>query len=94
MLKWVGVVFVVVCVVLVLIVVFENGILCYLEIGVVVGLLFFKGIVVFIFISFVVLGFVYGCIVGMMKNDKDIIDVMFKSMGLMGLYIMLVFFVV
>lgn len=93
-LVWVGVLFFVVCGILVLIVVLESGILCYLEIGVVLGLLFLKGIVVFIFVIFVVLGFVYGKIIGIMKNDKDVINVMVKSMGVMGLYIILVFFVV
>lgn len=91
---WVGILFVIVCVILVFMVVLENGILCYLEIGEVVGFLFFKGIVVFIFIIFVIFGFVYGKVIKLMKNDKDVIDVMFKSMGVMGFYIMLVFFVV
>lgn len=92
--KWVGVLLLVVLLLFVWIIVFEDGILCNLEIGFVVYLLFLKGIVVFIFVIFGILGFVYGCVVGIMKNDKDVIDVMSKSMSLMGMYIVLVFFVV
>src|SRR5690606_19362664 len=51
-----------------------------------------KGIVVFIFITFAIPGYVYGKVVGTMKNDRDVIDAMSKSMGTMGLYIVLVFF--
>ena len=46
----------------------------------------------FIFITFAVPGFVYGRVVGTMRNDKDVINAMSKSMGAMGLYITLVFF--
>ena len=46
----------------------------------------------FIFITFAIPGFVYGRVAGTMKNDKDIINAMSKSMGSMGLYITLVFF--
>ncbi len=91
-LKWAGVAFVAVCAVLALTVVPENGILRHPETGAVAGSPFLKGIVAFIFISFAVPGFVYGRIAGTMKNDKDIIDAMSKSMGSMGLYITLVFF--
>lgn len=37
-------------------------------------------------------GFVYGRVVGSIKNDKDVINAMSKSMSSMGLYIVLVFF--
>jgi aminobenzoyl-glutamate transport protein len=53
---------------------------------------FFKGIVSFIFIFFVIPGFVYGRLTGSMKNDRDIIDGMAKSMSTLGLYIVIVFF--
>ncbi|MGT0150131.1 AbgT family transporter [Vibrio metschnikovii] len=42
--------------------------------------------------SFAVPGFVYGKVVGTMKNDRDVIDAMAKSMSPMGMYIVLVFF--
>ncbi|RDV25630.1 AbgT family transporter [Alteromonas aestuariivivens] len=91
-LKWAGVAFVTVCAVLALTIVPENGILRHPETGDVAGSPFLKGIVAFIFISFAVPGFVYGRVAGTMKNDRDIIDAMSKSMGAMGLYITLVFF--
>ncbi|GAB2684373.1 AbgT family transporter [Aliiglaciecola sp. 3_MG-2023] len=91
-LKMAGLSFVIVCALLALTVVPENGILRHPETGLVAGSPFLKGIVAFIFITFAVPGFVYGKIVGTMKNDKDIINAMSKSMGSMGLYITLVFF--
>ena len=42
--------------------------------------------------TFSIPGFVYGRVVGTMKNDKDVINAMSKSMSSMGLYIVLVFF--
>lgn len=91
-LRWAGVAFAVTCGVLALTIVPENGILRHPETGEVAGSPFLKGIVAFIFITFAIPGFVYGRIAGTMKNDKDIINAMSKSMGSMGLYITLVFF--
>ncbi len=91
-LKMAGLSFVAVCAVLALTVVPENGILRHPETGEVAGSPFLKGIVAFIFITFAIPGFVYGRVAGTMKNDRDIIDAMSKSMGAMGLYITLVFF--
>jgi aminobenzoyl-glutamate transport protein len=91
-LRWAGVAFVVVCGVLALTIVPENGILRHPETGLVAGSPFLKGIVAFIFITFAIPGFVFGRVAGTMKNDKDIINAMSKSMGSMGLYITLVFF--
>ena len=91
-LKWAGVSFFLVCAILALTVVPENGILRHPETGEVKGSPFLKGIVAFIFITFAIPGFVYGRIAGTMKNDRDIIDAMAKSMSSMGLYITLVFF--
>ena len=87
-----GLTFVIVIGVLALTVVPENGILRHPETGAVAGSPFLKGIVAFIFITFALPGFVYGRVAGTMKNDRDIIDAMSKSMGSMGLYITLVFF--
>ena len=91
-LAWAGVSFLVTCAILALTVVPEWGILRNPETGEVQNSPFLKGIVAFIFITFAIPGFVYGRIAGTMKNDKDIIDAMSKSMGSMGLYITLVFF--
>lgn len=51
-----------------------------------------RSVVTFIFIIFVIPGFVYGKVVGTMKNDRDIIHSMDLAMRSMGLYIVLVFF--
>ena len=53
---------------------------------------FLRSIVTFIFVFFLVPGFVYGRVVGTMRNDRDIIDAMAHAMSTMGLYIVLVFF--
>ncbi|GLR71840.1 AbgT family transporter [Agaribacter marinus] len=90
--KWAGVSFVVVCAILALTIVPENGILRNPDTGKVTGSPFLKGIVAFIFITFAIPGFVYGRVAGTMKNDRDVIDAMAKSMSSMGLYITLVFF--
>lgn len=51
-----------------------------------------RSVVTFILIGFVIPGFVYGKVVGTMKNDKDVIHAMDLAMRSMGLYIVLVFF--
>ena len=51
-----------------------------------------RSVVPMIVVFFVVPGFVYGRVVGTMKNDKDIINAMAEAMRSMGLYIVLVFF--
>ena len=51
-----------------------------------------RSVVPLIVIFFVIPGFVYGRIVGTMKNDRDVIDAMAGAMRSMGLYIVLVFF--
>ena len=91
-LNWAGISFALVCAILALTVVPENGILRHPQTGEVAGSPFLKGIVAFIFITFAIPGFVYGRIAGTMKNDRDIINAMSKSMSSMGLYITLVFF--
>ncbi len=69
-----------------------GGVLLNPETGEMKGSPFLKGIVVFIFVTFAIPGFVYGRTVGTVKNDRDVIDCMSKSMSSMGLYIVLVFF--
>ncbi len=70
----------------------EWGILRHPETGAVSGSPFLRGIVVFIFITFAIPGYVYGRIVGTMRTDRDVIDAMSKGMSSMGMYIVLVFF--
>ncbi len=91
-LKWAGVSFAAVCAVIALTVIPEGAPLRHPETGLVAGSPFLKGIVAFIFITFAVPGFVYGKIVGTMRNDRDVVDAMATSISTMGLYITLVFF--
>lgn len=70
----------------------SNGILRHPETGAVAGSPFLKGIVAMIFITFALPGFAYGRVAGTMKNDRNVIDAMAKSMHSMSLYIVLVFF--
>jgi aminobenzoyl-glutamate transport protein len=53
---------------------------------------FFRSIVTFIFIGFIIPGFVYGRVTGSMKSDRDIVDGMAEAMSTLGLYIVIVFF--
>jgi len=87
-----GLTFLALCILLALSVVPENGVLRHPVTGLVEDSPFLKGIVVFIFITFGIPGYVYGRIVGTMKTDRDVINAMAKSMSSMGLYIVLVFF--
>ncbi len=91
-LRWAGVAFLAIAVLLALSVVPEWGPLRHPQTGLIEGSPFLKGIVVFIFISFAIPGFIYGRIVGSMKTDRDVINAMSKSISSMGLYIVLVFF--
>jgi aminobenzoyl-glutamate transport protein len=70
----------------------ENGILRNPETGEVLNSPFLRGLVALIFIFFLIPGFVYGKIVGTMKNDRDVINGMAAAMSTLGLYIVLVFF--
>ncbi|MGB2078270.1 MAG: AbgT family transporter [Vibrio sp.] len=91
-LKAAGIATLVVSLILAWTIVPENGILRNPETGLVAGSPFLKSIVAFIFVFFAIPGFVYGKITGSMKNDRDVIDAMSKSMSTMGMYIVLVFF--
>lgn len=87
-----GLAFVALGVLLALSVVPQWGPLRHPQTGLVAGSPFLQGIVVFIFISFAIPGYIYGRIVGTMKTDRDVINAMAKSISSMGLYIVLVFF--
>lgn len=91
-LLWAGLALAVVLALLALSVVPQWGPLRHPQTGLIEGSPFLKGIVVFIFISFAIPGFVYGRIVGSMKTDRDVINAMSKSISSMSLYIVLVFF--
>lgn len=91
-LVWTAVSVVVLGLMLSLTIVPEWGILRNPETGDQLDSPFFRGIVTFIFIGFVVPGFVYGKLTGSMKNDRDIVDGMATAMSTLGLYIVIVFF--
>ncbi|MBB5211103.1 AbgT family transporter [Microbulbifer hydrolyticus] len=91
-LKFAGLAVLGVCGLLALTIVPEWGALRNQETGAVAGSPFLKGIVALIVVFFAIPGFVYGKAVGTMNNDRDVIDAMSKSMGTMGMYIVLVFF--
>lgn len=91
-LKFAGLAFLGLVILLALTIVPENGILRNPETGKVAGSPFLKGIVAFIFITFAIPGFVYGKFAGTMKNDRDVIEAMSKSLAGLSLYITLVFF--
>ncbi|MCS4306824.1 aminobenzoyl-glutamate transport protein [Rheinheimera pacifica] len=91
-LKVAGLAFVALLALLALSVVPQWGPLRHPQTGLVAGSPFLQGIVVFIFITFAIPGYIYGRIVGTMKTDRDVINAMAKSISSMGLYIVLVFF--
>lgn len=91
-LRMAGLTFLILCALLALTVVPEWGLLRNQETGGVKNSPFLKGIVTYIFITFAIPGYVYGRVAGTMKSDRDVIDAMSKSMGTMGMYIVLVFF--
>ncbi len=53
---------------------------------------FFAGIIVPLLLIFLVPGLIFGRVVGVFKNDKDVMNAIGKSMSGMGSYIVLVFF--
>ena len=53
---------------------------------------FFRSIVAWIFVFFLVTGFAYGRVAGTMRNDRDVIDGMASAISTLGLYVVLVFF--
>jgi aminobenzoyl-glutamate transport protein len=91
-LKWTGVSILVMFGILALTIVPENGVLRNPETGDWKDSPFLDGVVALIFICFLIPGFVYGKIVGTMKDDRDIIEGMAQSMSTLGLYIVIVFF--
>jgi aminobenzoyl-glutamate transport protein len=70
----------------------EWGVLRNPETGEQLNSPFFRGIVTFIFVGFIIPGFVYGRITGSMRSDRDMVDGMAEAMSTLGLYIVIVFF--
>ncbi len=70
----------------------ENGVFRNPETGEVLNSPFFKGIVVFLLLLFFIPGLIYGKVTGSIKNDKQMMAAIGKSMSHMGGYIVLVFF--
>jgi aminobenzoyl-glutamate transport protein len=91
-LLWAGVSVVLFLGLLALTIVPEWGVLRNPETGEQLNSPFFRGIVTFIFVGFIIPGFVYGRVVGTMKSDRDIVDGMAEAMSTLGLYIVIVFF--
>jgi aminobenzoyl-glutamate transport protein len=70
----------------------EQGILRHPDTGEVLDSPFFKGIIAGILLFFLVPGLIYGLVVGTIKNDKDFMTHIIKSMKPLASYIVLVFF--
>lgn len=70
----------------------SNGIFRNPETGEILHSPFFDGIITGILIFFFIPGLIYGIIVKTIKNDKDLVRHIIKSMGTMATYIVLVFF--
>lgn len=75
-----------------LLVVPGNGILRNPENGSVLHSPFMEGIIFVLLLVFLVPGFVYGVVVGTIRNDKDVVKHMTHSMKGLASYIVLVFF--
>lgn len=91
-LRWAGLSLLVTIVLLVLTIVPENGIFRNPKTGEVLHSPFFDGIITGILIFFLIPGLVYGLILRTIKNDRDMMKHIIKSMGTMATYIVLVFF--
>lgn len=91
-LRWAGVAFAFTIGLLALSIVPTNGVLRNPETGGVLDSPFFSGIIIGILIFFFIPGLVYGIIVKTIKNDKDVVRHITKSMSGMAGYIVLVFF--
>ena len=54
---------------------------------------FLRGLVGILAVSFFLTGFAYGVVAGTIRSDKDVVRMMGDTMGSMGMYIVLAFFV-
>jgi aminobenzoyl-glutamate transport protein len=91
-LKWAGLAMLATVILLAVTIVPENGIFRNPADGSVLRSPFFDGIIIGILLFFFIPGLVYGWIVKSIKNDKDVVKHITKSMSGMAAYIVLVFF--
>lgn len=91
-LKWAGFSALMLLIFLTLTILPENGLLRNPQTKEVLHSPFFDGIITGILLFFFIPGLVYGIFVKSIKNDKDLMKNIIKSMGTMATYIVLVFF--
>jgi aminobenzoyl-glutamate transport protein len=91
-LKWAGLSLLLIILALAFTIIPENGIFRNAVTKEVLHSPFFDGIITGILIFFLVPGLVYGLVVKTIRNDKDFMKHIIKSMGTMSTYIVLVFF--
>lgn len=91
-LKWAGLSLLITIILLVFTIVPENGIFRNPVTKEILHSPFFDGIITGILVFFLVPGLVYGIAVKSIKNDKDFMKHIIKSMGTLSTYIVLVFF--
>jgi len=91
-LKWAGISLIIIIALLALTVIPENGLFRNSKTGEILHSPFFDGIITGILVFFLVPGLVYGIVVKSIKNDKDLMKHIIKSMSTMATYIVLVFF--
>ncbi|HOI29397.1 MAG TPA: AbgT family transporter [Melioribacteraceae bacterium] len=91
-LRWAGISLLAVIALLAFTIIPENGLFRNPETGEVLHSPFFDGIITGILVFFLIPGLVYGIVVKSIRNDKDMMKHIIKSMGTMATYIVLVFF--
>jgi aminobenzoyl-glutamate transport protein len=91
-LRWAGWALLATIILLAMTVIPENGIFRNPKDGSILRSPFFDGIIIGILIFFFLPGLVYGFVVKSIKNDKDVVKHITKSMGSLSGYIVLVFF--
>ncbi len=91
-LKWAGISMIAVIFILALTIIPENGIFRNPKDNTILHSPFFDGIIIGILLFFLVPGLVYGIVVKSIRNDKDFIKHITKSMSGLAGYIVLVFF--
>lgn len=91
-LRWAGITTLIFVALMAMTVIPENGLLRDPETGSVLHSPFFDGIIIGILLFFFIPALVYGRIVGTIRDDKDLMKHIIKSMSGMGGYIVLVFF--
>lgn len=91
-LKWAGLSALTLIVLLTMTILPENGLLRNPDTKEILHSPFFDGIITSILLFFFIPGMVFGIVVKTIKNDKDLMKHIIKSMGTMAAYIVLVFF--